>query len=362
MKIALVCTGLGYVHRGLERFTAELFKQVKNDLPITLCGSNLNGQPGTVSLPCLKHDRLLKIFKGRGHDNYYFQQLSYALTFIPFAVLNHYDLIHYSEPAIGSFFWHAKRRFKFKYKILFTNWGITGPYCERPDHLQEITLPAYQMTIEQGISAEKVTFLPYGLKTGDFRASRNREGLREKYGIPKNKIVILSVAALNRRHKRIDYLIQEVSQLDKEFFLLVVGHPEEPDLIQLGQTLMGQRFRSIYVPFEEMPEAYALGDIFVMPSLIEGFCLALVEAMAAGIPVVAHDSPHFQWLVGEKRCLADLSQEGNLTQKIREVTENLEHFRKLAEANRARTIERFDWERLKPDYLAMYQKIISHEN
>lgn len=358
MKIALVCSTLGYSWRGLEKFTLDLFDLMSGELPMTLFGNRLNGRANQVSLPCPKADRWLSIFKGRARDNYYFQQFSYALIFIPYVVLNNYDLIHYSEPGLGNFLWHTKKRFKFKYKILFTNWGMTGPYCERPDHLQEITLPAYHTTIEQGISSEKATFLPYGLKTESFRIIRNGGSLREKYGVPKDKIVILCVAALNRRHKRIDYLIREVSRLGEEFFLLVVGHPEEPDLIQLGETLMGERFKSIYVPFEKMPAVYALADIFVMSSLIEGFCLALAEAMCAGLPIIAHDFPNFQWLVEEKGCLSDLSREGNLVRKIREVVKNRQDFQRLAEANRERTIQRFDWENLKPQYLEMYEKVL----
>ncbi len=357
MKIALVCTSLGYAFRGLERFTLDLFNLLKEELSITLFGSQLNGRSNEVSLPCLKYDGWLKVFKGRTRDNYYFQQLSYALSFIPFVVWQKYDLVHYSEPAMGIFLWHAKKRFKLKYKILFTNWGIADHSCFRPDHLQEITPPAYQRTINLGVSREKATLLPFGVHAKNFLAATDRNLLREKYGIPKGKIVILSVAALNRRHKRIDYLIREINRLTKDYFLLVAGLPEESDLEGLGHELLGENFKFICVNPGEMAGVYHLADLFVIPSLVEGFCLALVEAMCAGLPVIAHDFPNFQWIVEEPRCLADLAQEGNLAKKIDEVVENFDTFRAIAERNHTRTAERFDWGNLKQRYLDMYERV-----
>lgn len=358
MKIALVCTGIGNTYRGLERFTLELFDVVNQELPITLFGSHLNGRANEVSFPCLKHNRFLRVFKGKTRDNYYFQQLSYALSFIPFIAWKDYDIVHYSEPAMGNFLYHAKKQFKFKYKVLFTNWGMEGSYCFRPDHLQEITPFAYKKTVNLGIDPKKVTLLPYGLHTGKYFMNVDKNDLRRKYGVPKNKFVILSVAALNRRHKRIDYLIQEVSRLGNNYFLLVVGYPEEPDLKILGHRLLGENFKSLYVPFDQMPELYHLADLFVITSLIEGFCLAIVEAMCAGLPVIAHDMPNFQWMVGEPRCLADLSRPGNLERKIKEVVENIQIFERIAESNRASAIDRFDWSRLKQDYLCLYEKVL----
>ncbi|MBI4395372.1 MAG: glycosyltransferase family 4 protein [Candidatus Omnitrophica bacterium] len=360
MKIALVNSFLGYACRGLERFTFELFSLLQEDLPVTLFGSRLNGRQNSVSLPSLKFDGFLKIFKGKTRDNYYFHQLSYALSFIPYVALKGYDLIHYSESTIGNFLYHAKKKFGLKYKLLFTNWGFVGEPCRRADHIQEITYPAYQKTLASGIDRSKVTFLPYGVQSKDYLVSYDRSKLRRQYGIPQDKIVILSVAALNRRHKRIDYLIREVARLSENYFLLVVGYPEERDLISFGQKQLVGRFKSLYFPFDAMPEVYHMADVFVLPSLIEGFCLALVEAMCAGLPVITHDSSHFAWMIEESRCLTNLEHDGNLAAKIEEVTSDYESYKRVAGQTSKRVVERFDWGHLKEDYIRLYQRVIPH--
>ncbi len=363
MKIALVCTSLGYSWRGFERFSLELFDLVKEELPITLFGCRSNGRPNEISLPCLKHDRFLRFLQGKTRDNYYFQQFSYALSFIPFVVWHEYDIVHCSEPALGHFLFHAKRKFKFRYKLLFTD-GLglhpaLGRYSpERWDHIQTITLPHYHWMIHAGVKPAKISFLPYGVDSNRYQVRKNKKKLRDQYGIPEEKIVILSVAALNRRHKRIDYLIREVHRLGKDYFLLIVGQPEEPDLVRLGRESLDGNFKSLYVPFDQIAEIYHLADLFVFPCLIGEFGLALAEAMCAELPVIAHR--HFQWIVEEPRCLADLAQEGNLAKKIDEVVENFDTFRAIAERNRTRTAERFDWNHLKEGYLRMYERVFSN--
>lgn len=362
MKIALVCTNLGYTRRGFERFSAELFDLVKADIPITLFGCQPNGRDRTVSLPCLKHDGLLKILKARERNHYYFQQLSYALSFIPWVALGRYDIVHYSEPAMGNFLFHARRFFGFRYKLLFTDGLGLDPnsdktFFERSDHIQTITLPHYQKSIQCGVEPSKVSFIPYGVVSNRYSVKRDKNTLRDKYEIPNKKIVILTVAALNRRHKRIDYLIQEVNHLGKDYFLLIVGQPEEPDLIALGHETLKGNFKALYVSFDQVSEIYHLADLFVFPCLTGEFGLALAEAMCVGLPAIAHF--HFKWMVGDFRCLVDLREKGALARKIEKMVRNYEMFKQIAVDIQARAIKRFDWAGLKPRYLEMYEKVMN---
>ena len=360
MKIALVCTSLGYSRRGFERFTLELFERIKNKLSVTLFGCNLNGKPNAVSLPCLKFDGLLRMFEGKARDNYYFQQLSYGLSFIPFVGFRGYDIVHYSEPALGHFLYFARKAFGFRYKLLFTDGLGLDPrldkaFLERRDHIQAITEPHYQTLIRSGANSKKVSFIPYGVDSNRYTPKRNRTELRIKYGIPEGKKVILTVAALNRRHKRIDYVIREVSRLSKDYFLLVVGQPEEPDLAVLGRDMLGENFKTLYVSFDQVAEIYHLADLFVFPCLVGEFGLALAEAMCSGVPVIAHS--HFEWMTGPAGNLADLSQEGNLARKIDQVMANHQEVQRTAQQIQMEAASRFNWDHLVSKYVDMYESI-----
>ena len=361
MKTALVCTGLGRTNRGFERFTEELWELVREDLPVTLFGSGGQTHPRRKNFPSIRADGWFSFFKGKGQGPYYWQQLSYAFSFIPFIARNHYNLIHFSEPSLGNFLFHARKRFGLKYKLFFTDGLGLDPardpnFFERMDLIQALTPIQQDRLVRAGIDSAKIAILPYGVCARDFSKLRDRHALRTRFGIPQDQTVILCVAALNRRHKRIDYLIREISSVKEQVFLVLVGQPEEKDLIQMGGDLLGNNFKFLYVLRHEMPEIYAASDLFVLPSLEEGFCLALVEAMCAGLPVLAHKAPHFEWLIGDLKGLIDMKMDGNLAGKIQEVLRTRAQFRRIARENQVRACERFDWENLKPQYLELYKR------
>ncbi len=101
----------------------------------------------------------------------------------------------------------------------------------------------------------------------------------------------------------------------KEWGLYILGDgPEEAALKQLAAKL-GVHGAVKFLGFQENPYSYmARADLFVLPSLWEGFGHVLVEAMASGTPVLATDCPHgpretlgdgrYGWLVPNDDCRA----------------------------------------------------------
>ena len=133
------------------------------------------------------------------------------------------------------------------------------------------------------------------------------------------------MAALNARHKRIDYLIEEVAALkDKRLFLCLAGEPgpETRELERLASERLPQRSVFLTIPHQQIPELMSAADIFVLASLHEGFGLVLIEAMAAGLPVVAHDGDHFRWLLSDAALLRDLSVPGAAGEAIQHLCDD----------------------------------------
>jgi glycosyltransferase involved in cell wall biosynthesis len=136
-----------------------------------------------------------------------------------------------------------------------------------------------------------------------------RAASRRQRDIPADAFVVGCVAALKRDHKRADYLIREVaamgfSQRHREgAFLLLAGATTDdtPVVERLAGELLPGRHRIMRdVPRNEMPDVYRCMDVFVLPSLFEMMPIAILEAMASGVPVLVNRHPNLAWIVGER--------------------------------------------------------------
>lgn len=111
-------------------------------------------------------------------------------------------------------------------------------------------------------------------------------------GLDEGGFYLIAVGRLIPR-KALHYLIQALSRLPSQVRLLLIGEgPEEGALAALAQGLgVASRVTFLGVVSEEEKFQYlANADLFVLPSLHEGFGLAFIEAMGRGLPVIATDS------------------------------------------------------------------------
>lgn len=138
------------------------------------------------------------------------------------------------------------------------------------------------------LAGKKLVCLPNMLDTEVFCPMEDRSCLRDKYGIGRDKKVILFGAAdigTGNKAKGFGYLQDALTELPKEQYQLVVFGNAKNDM-KLPQgfdvTLLG------FISDErELAEIYNCADIFVTPSLQESFGYTACEAMACGTPVVA---------------------------------------------------------------------------
>jgi glycosyltransferase involved in cell wall biosynthesis len=168
--------------------------------------------------------------------------------------------------------------------------------------------------------------------------------------------VILSVAALNRYHKRLDWLIEEVAMLPQPRpFLLLVGQEESetPVIRMLAARRLGPDGHSIRsVERHEIADIYRASDVFVLASLGEGLPRALIEALGFGLPCVAHDYPVTQFALGDHGELGDLAVSGELARLLARTLARGD----TAEAKEARrrfAHQNFSWDRLRARYVKL---------
>jgi glycosyltransferase involved in cell wall biosynthesis len=115
--------------------------------------------------------------------------------------------------------------------------------------------------------------------------------LRRELELHRNDIIALAVGGLER-NKGFDLLIEAVAPLHQELQTVLAGGGTEPQARAL-ERLARSQWASDRVHLlgrrDDVPALMAACDLFVLPSRAEGFSVALLEAMAAGKPIVAAD-------------------------------------------------------------------------
>jgi glycosyltransferase involved in cell wall biosynthesis len=165
--------------------------------------------------------------------------------------------------------------------------------------------------------------------------------------------LLLSVGMLDSSVKRMDYLIREVASLgETRPFLLVAGATsgETPHILELARDALGVDgfTHRVFAP-EQMPHVYRTADAFALASVREGFGLATVEALGAGLPCVLHDTPTTEYIAGPHALRADIRAPGAMAPLIRAA---LEHGGDTS-ATRARyqwVRDKFSWDALRSQY------------
>jgi len=108
-----------------------------------------------------------------------------------------------------------------------------------------------------------------------------------------------------------------------------------------------------YVEREDLPGIYRMAAVFVFPSLVEGFGLPLLEAMASGVPVVASNAPAVPEAVGDAALTVPPDDGLLLGRTVCKVLQNSFLRSRLIERGRER-VQRFSWRDTARKMLAVY--------
>lgn len=134
-----------------------------------------------------------------------------------------------------------------------------------------------------GIGAKVTMVYPYVNPV--FHQIKDKIYLRKKLGLPLNKKLLLSIST-NIKRKNLGILPDILSELGNEYKLIRVG------------PLISDEIKVEINSDEQLNELYNACDIFISPSLEEGFGYPIVEAMSCGLPLVLSDIPIHREIAG----------------------------------------------------------------
>jgi glycosyltransferase involved in cell wall biosynthesis len=211
-----------------------------------------------------------------------------------------------------------------------------------------------------GIDEAKITVIYEGVHARFRRESADSmAAVRHRYSLPER--YILSVGTIEPR-KNLTSLLEAYHTLRQsaEFGLVFVGKKgwlyEDffHRLHELG--LEDEVLFPGFVPDEDLPALYSAADLFVFPSLYEGFGLPVLEALACGTPVVASNAASLPEVAGDAALLVDPSSVETLVRAMLDVLSS-DELREDLRARGPRQAAKFTWQRAARETLAVYTSL-----
>lgn len=198
------------------------------------------------------------------------------------------------------------------------------------------------------IKEEKIS-ITYDAIDEDFRIKEKKqiEYLYDKYSIPREKELLLYVGNL-KPHKNLATLLKALKAINQDnIILLLVGKAFKSIDLEKQEEEIEIRNKVIHtgmVEKSELIDLYNLADLFVFPSLYEGFGIPPLEAMACGTPVIAADNSSIPEVCGVAAEYFDGRDENELAKKIEELLKDDNKKHKMIDEG-LKQYKHFSWDR-----------------
>jgi glycosyltransferase involved in cell wall biosynthesis len=177
--------------------------------------------------------------------------------------------------------------------------------------------------------------IPNGVDRDRFRPGARRP---TELGLPEDRFIVLMVSALIPS-KRVEVGVEAVSRIPDAHLVVAGDGPLRTEIASAASVLLPGRFTRVSLAPERMPLLYQSAHAFLHCSKDESFGSVFAEAMACGLPIVAHDMPRVRWIVGDDEFLVD-------TNDPAAVAASLERARRSDQDAKSRRLERasgFSW-------------------
>jgi glycosyltransferase involved in cell wall biosynthesis len=221
---------------------------------------------------------------------------------------------------------------------------------------------------EKLLASNKSTFAYNGINITEIEkasSAENRKALRMQYHINSDEKLFVSVGRLipQKNYQRLIIAMINICKQNKKFKLIIVGGGKEEDQLKkiIEEDKMDQNiFITGTIQREDVYRYIHACDFFIISSLWEGFCNSLVEAMAAGKPILCSDISTLSEVADNVpiaffRADSIHSIEEAIKKAASLTDKEIEHFAARA---KKRAFDNFTIERTAERYIMEYKKVM----
>ena len=357
MEVDLVEHTPGAPHSGIGRYTHELHRRLSERIPARLTTSI---DPSLVRVSSFFHNLPVGIRNRRpGSIVHFVEDLGCSQMLwrpvVP-AVATSHDL--------GMLVWPPEARMH--RPLDRAVWYLSYLGLKRMDAVITVSDFSRRMVVTHlGIPESRVFAIPSGIDTAAFRPIPDaRQRLTSWYGLPDgedDRYLLYVGTEIPRKNLRTVFRV--LARLPRTVRLLKVGAPGHPrfraeTMREIAESGVGDRVIFLdEIRDDDLAIAYGAADAYICCSLLEGFCLPILEAMACGTPVVCADAASLPEVGGEAAILAPPMDANGFAAAITAVLDD-PAFRAAVVARGLERASAFSWDNTATQVLAVYERVL----
>ncbi len=199
--------------------------------------------------------------------------------------------------------------------------------------------------------------IPNGVDPDEFAHPGGRDAFRQQYALGDGP-VCLFMARLHPR-KGPQLLAQAFRAIPLPNARLVIAGPDEGALALLRPYLDSRAVVTGYLAAEARLAALAAADLFVLPAVGEGMPMGVLEAMAAGLPVIVSPGCHLPEVAQAGAGLEVAAEPTALAAALSRLLSNTDERTSMGAAAHKLVRDRFTWDTIAAQYEAIYTRLVT---
>ncbi len=264
-----------------------------------------------------------------------------------------------NDPFSNQINYNPQKTFPYTKPQKLANWFVHTPLYHA-DMVGALTKWEREELVKFGIKKDKITVIPNGVDVEKY-SKGNTDFLKERYGI-KGKVLLFVGQTIKRKGpeyflKAIKILMKELPDIKGVF----IGYSRNQSVERLCKNLgIGKNVNFLgFLPEKDKINAYYSSDIFVFPTLYEGFGTIFLEAMACGLPIVTTDVAGNKQIVKnrENGILVKPKSPEEIAKAVLEMLNNRPLLNKMKQNNKEKA-KQYTWSNAAKKYLDVYEELI----
>ena len=248
-------------------------------------------------------------------------------------------------------------------KLSAYNW-LNIIFMKKADKTVAVSQALAAEMMKEGIPSAKILIIDNGIDLQKFTNQTRNNELRKSFGFNGNHKIIGTVASLTEEKGHV-YLIEAAQQvLDKhpECRFLIIGDGGQRQFLEEKAANLGLNGKALFTGSrKDVPEILSILDAFILPSLKEGLPMALLEAMASKLPVIATSVGAIPNVIedGINGLLIPPKNSDAISEAINKMLSNGDSAKEMALKGFEKVRDHYSSKQMAEKYLTVYQELLT---